>query len=227
MAGSTRGLLPCLCMEHVILRAEDWQAMPSRAYAAWFSSLEGMRSPVLVGTQNAEGLTNLAIFNSLTHVGARPPLLGFVLRPLTVERHTYENLRSSGYYTINHMPQAYIKQAHQTSAKYASGVSEFDAVGLTVKRPAAAPAPYVAEASVSMLLEFQEEHHIAANDTIFIVGAVRELRVPRDLATIPELVDGKAQSAINWEHYQANVVSGLYNYYEVKHLTTMPYAQPD
>ncbi len=194
-------------MSHKLVGPEVWRTYPRREFAAWFNQLEGLRSSVLVGTQSSAGQTNLAVFSSLTHVGARPPLVGLVFRPLTVERHTYENLRATGFYTINHLPVARIGQGHRTSAKLPRGESEFAAVGLTAAASSAA-APYVAEASVSMLCEFAEEHLVASNDTRFVVGAVRELRLPAGAVFGGERVD--------WTALGATVVSGLYDYYSVR-----------
>ena len=203
-------------MPHELIRRDTWDQYPSRAYAAWFSQLEGMRSPIVVGTRSAAGVDNAAVFNSFTHVGARPPHLGFVMRPLTVERHTYSNLRDTGFFTVNHLPAHHLEAAHRTSGKFAAGTSEFENCGLTPS-PSQEGAPYVAEAAVGMLLEYVEEHHIAANDTVFVVGAVRELRLPREAAFGVETVD--------WAALGATVVSGLYDYYRVKHERRLGYVK--
>jgi len=205
-------------MGHKLISSAEWSAYPRRAFAAWFNQLEGLRSPVLVGTQNGDGIHNLGVFSSVTHVGARPPLVGMVFRPLTVERDTYENLKSSGFYTINHIPTKILPAAHQTSAKYPSEISEFEAVGLSPITSKLGGAPYVKEASVSMLLEFKEEHFIAANDTIFVVGAVRELRLP-ELAVF-------GNDTVKWEKLDGLVVSGLYDYHKVEHFKKFGYAKP-
>ncbi len=202
-------------MEHVLVRAEQWRAYPSREYADWFSRLEGMRSPVAVGTTSASGIANLAVFNSMTHIGARPPLLGLIFRPLTVDRHTYDNIKASRVYTINHLSEQYVDALHQTSAKYDAASSEFTAVGLTVVASATG-APYVAEALVSMQLRFVEEHHIAANDCVLVVGSVEELRIGREHGF---------GSTTDWGTSGGVVVSGLYNYYKVSHLVEKVYAK--
>ncbi len=204
-------------MGHKLVSPTEWTEYPQREFAAWFNQLEGLRSPVLVGTQNGAGIHNLAVFSSVTHVGARPPLVGMVFRPLTVERDTYQNLKETGFYTINHIPSAILKAAHQTSAKYPSEKSEFEAVGLTPEASKEA-APYVKEASISMLLQFEEEHLIKANDTIFLVGAVKELRLPEPAVFGNETVD--------WAELNGLVVSGLYDYHKVDHLKKLAYAKP-
>lgn len=80
--------------------------------------------------KNKTGQTNLAIFNSLVHIGANPPLIGFVVRPDSAERHTLNNILETGFYTINHINENIYKQAHQTSARYPEEISEFAATGL-------------------------------------------------------------------------------------------------
>ena len=52
------------------------------------------------------------------HYGSAPPILGFVLRPTTVPRNTYKNIKDTGVYTINHIAQSMVEDAHHTSAKY-------------------------------------------------------------------------------------------------------------
>ena len=66
----------------------------------------------------------------MVHIGSKPPLLGFVLRPTTVERHTYDNIKATSEFTVNHIHADMIDKAHQTSAKYDRDISEFEAVGL-------------------------------------------------------------------------------------------------
>jgi len=134
-----------------------------------------------------------------------------------VERDTYDNLKSTGFYTINHIPSAILKAAHQTSAKYPPEVCEFKATGLTPEASKEA-APYLKEASISMLLAFKEEHLIAANDTIFVVGSVVELRLPKAAEFRNDTVD--------WSELNGLVVSGLYDYHKVKHHQKLGYAKP-
>ena len=72
-----------------------------RYRATLINSLTGVRPAVLVGTRSGSGNNNLAIFNSLVHIGADPPLNGLLFRPATVERHTLNNILETGNYTLN------------------------------------------------------------------------------------------------------------------------------
>ena len=93
----------------------DFRQMERRYRAAFLNSIGGFKSVNLIGTVDGQGRTNLSIFNSVFHLGADPPLLGMVVRPHTVERHTLENILQTGAYTINHISEAIFRQAHQAS----------------------------------------------------------------------------------------------------------------
>ena len=74
------------------LNNEEIILLEQRYRTAFINSLAGFRQAVLVGTKSLEGITNLAIFNSLIHLGASPALLGLMTRPDTVQRDTLQNI---------------------------------------------------------------------------------------------------------------------------------------
>ena len=78
----------------------------------------GYKSANLIGTSSENGTLNVAIFSSVTHLGSEPPLLGFILRPTTVSRDTYKNMKESGFFTVNHITEEMIADAHHTSSSY-------------------------------------------------------------------------------------------------------------
>ena len=72
-----------------------------RGIALYFiNSLSGYKSANLVGTADHQGRHNLAIVSSVVHLGAQPPLVGMIMRPDVVERHTLANIRETGWYTL-------------------------------------------------------------------------------------------------------------------------------
>ena len=81
------------------------------------NSCSGYKSANLIGSKSEDGIENVAVFSSVTHIGSSPAMLGFFLRPTTVIRNTYENIKTTGYYTINHIHKSITKDAHHTSAK--------------------------------------------------------------------------------------------------------------
>ncbi|MCB0594330.1 MAG: flavin reductase [Lewinellaceae bacterium] len=181
------------------------------------NSISGFKSCNLIGTSSYRGVANVAIFNSVVHIGATPPLLGFVMRPLTVPRQTYHNIKAHGFFTINAVAKDFYEKAHQTSAKYGEQTSEFEACGLTPQYTDAHPAPYVKESPVRMGLQLEEEHHIRANGTIFLVGKVVEILAEGTLIAL----DGH----LGLDKAGILAVAGLDSYYEAELLGRLGYAR--
>ncbi|GAB2966726.1 flavin reductase [Hymenobacter coalescens] len=181
------------------------------------NALSGYKPANLVGTAAAGGATNLAIFSSALHLGSDPALLGLVTRPATVPRHTYENLRATGCYTLNHVHAGFIAQAHYTSANFPAGESEFEACGLTAVFRDEFPAPYVAESRLSIGLRLAEELPIKANGTVLLIGTVEHVYV--EAAALRP--DGTLDLAL----LQDVCVSGLDGYHEVGPPVRFAYAR--
>ena len=181
------------------------------------NGLPGFKPANLVGTAAPDGRTNLAMFSSALHLGSDPPLLGLVTRPTTVPRHTYQNLKSSGCYTLNHVPLTMAAQAHYTSADFPDTISEFNECGFTAVFRDGFPAPYVAESPLSIGLRLLEEHHIS-NGTVLMVGAVEHVYLQeqglRDDGTLDLATLGDA------------CISGLDGYHEVRPPVRFGYARP-
>jgi flavin reductase (DIM6/NTAB) family NADH-FMN oxidoreductase RutF len=182
------------------------------------NSLSGFKSANLIGSISDEGKTNLAIFSSVIHVGANPPALGFLMRPVSVERHTYNNIKETNFFTINHINQEIFKQAHQTSARYDKEVSEFDECGLTPEYSETLKAPYVKESTIKIGLKFVEEQEIKANGTIFIVGEIVEIILPDDVVAMDGYVEIEKAGTI--------AIGGLDSYHDTKRIARLAYAKP-
>lgn len=145
------------------------------------NSSSGYKSANLIGTKSKDGIENVAVFSSVTHIGSSPAMLGFFMRPTTVARHTYENLKTTGFFTINHIHKTITEDAHHTSAKYDASISEFSATSLNSEYKKDFLAPFVKNAPVQLAMQFVEEYDIRANNTILIVGKVVGLYVNDEL----------------------------------------------
>ncbi|GAB3651091.1 flavin reductase [Hymenobacter agri] len=181
------------------------------------NGLPGFKPANLVGTAAPDGRTNLAVFSSALHLGSDPALLGIVTRPTTVPRHTYANLKASGCYTLNHVPEALAAQAHYTSANFPDDVSEFDACGFTAIYRDDFAAPYVVESALSIGLRLLEEHPIS-NGTVLLVGSVEHVYLKDELLRPDGTLDlvGAGTAAI----------SGLDGYHAVQSPVRFGYARP-
>ena len=145
------------------------------------NSSSGYKSANLIGTKSSNGIENVAVFSSVTHIGSNPPILGFFCRPTSVLRNTYENIKSTDYYTINHIYLPILEDAHHTSAKYDSQISEFDKTNLISEYKNEFKAPFVKGAPIQLAMEYVEEYNIKANDTILVIGKIIGLHVNDDL----------------------------------------------
>ena len=187
--------------------------------AALINSITGFKSLNLIGTCNKTGHANLAVFNSVIHIGANPPLMGFIVRPDSVERHTLSNIEEIGFFTINHVNKEIYKQAHQTSARYSKDQSEFDACGLIPSYKNEFSAPYVKESSIQIGLSFVEKINITINGTIMVIGEIKQLYFPKDAWCMDGYVDIEKAGTI--------ACTGLDSYHETKRIARLTYAKPD
>ena len=145
------------------------------------NSVTGYKSAHLVGTCSEMGNENLAVFSSVVHLGSNPALIGFILRPTTVPRHSHANMKSTGVFTLNAISKDQIEEAHHTSAKYPEGVSEFDYTLLEPEKKKDWKAPYVKGAPIQMGCKYLNEYPIAENDTLLIIGSIENLYIKEGL----------------------------------------------
>jgi flavin reductase (DIM6/NTAB) family NADH-FMN oxidoreductase RutF len=192
--------------------------MEQRQRAHLVNSVGGFKSVSLIGTVDAASKTNLAIFNSIVHIGANPPLISFIMRPDSVERHTLSNILTTGYYTINHLNESIYKQAHQTSARYPKDISEFDATGLTPAFINNFKAPFVEESNIQLAIEFKERINLAINNTIMIIGEIKEMHFPTNCLQADGYLDIEKAGSI--------ACTGLDSYHFTNRLERLPYAKP-
>lgn len=194
------------------------EQLEERYRTAFINSLAGFRQAVLIGTKSVDEKTNLAIFNSLIHLGANPALFGLMSRPDSVQRDTLQNIMETKEYTLNFIPASEYKKAHQTSARYAKGVSEFEQVGFTPVYHSGFRAPFVEEAVVKMAMKLEESIPITINGTILIIGSI--LHVDLDDAIVGD--DG----FVHLSSSDVLISQGLDAYFSSTEIGRLPYAKP-
>lgn len=192
--------------------------LEDRNRTALINSLSGFKSLNLIGTVSQKGQTNLAIFNSLVHIGANPPLMGFISRPDSVEKHTIENIRETGFYTVNHVNKNIFEQAHQTSARYERDRSEFDATGLTAVYKNNFRAPFVQESNIQISLELKEILTVKTNNTLLVIGEIQ------DLYFLSEILD--ESGILDIEKGGTIAGSSLDGYHTTELIKRLQYAKP-
>lgn len=192
-------------------------ALDSHYRRAFLNTLPGPRTAHLIGTRGHRGNENLGVFNTVVHLQASPPMLGFILRPLTVPRETFHNILATRHYTINTVQPQWLDLAHQSSANYPVGSSEFEAVGLKPHYSETIKAPYVSESPVKIGLEYVE-HHQLTGGTTFVIGRVLEVIIADETAVADS-------GHVNHEQLETMIVAGLDRYYQTGKGTAKDYAR--
>ena len=190
--------------------------MERRFKANFVNSLGGFKSLVLVGTASIKGNGNLAPFSSLFHLGANPPLCGLICRPGEPKENTLGNILNTNQYTINHVLPSFYQKAHQCSAKYLDGVSEFREVNLTPQYFNNCKAPFVEESKIKFACELVQLIKIELNGTFLVIGKIEQIILPDDIIQTDGFID--------IEQAETVTCSGLDSYHVTKKLARLSYA---
>lgn len=195
------------------------EALPTRYRANLINGITGFKPALLVGTASLGGDSNLAVFSNVFHIGASPPVLGMIVRPSPegTERHTLDNVLATGAFTLNHITGRMLPGAHQTSARYPRGQSEFRASGLTEEWVEGFSAPFVREAAIQLGLTLIEHQLLQVNKTHLLLGALHWLRCPD--AGVRE--DG----SVDLVSLDSQAVCGLDSYHPPSAGKRFPYAK--
>lgn len=182
------------------------------------NSCTGYKSANLIATINNEGQTNVAVFSSVTHLGSDPALISFILRPTTVPRHTYQNMKAYGYFSVNHIAANQIEDAHHTSAAYPEEISEFDQTNLQAVYHNDCPVPFVKGSPVKLLCKYVNEYLIEENGCILVIASIEAIFYEEELL-----------SSDNWlqlDKGEVVAINGLDGYALPKLVERLPYARP-
>lgn len=206
-------------MKSTCFSISDISQMETRYRASFINSLSGFKSASLIGSIDCKKNTNLAIFSSIVHIGSNPALIGFINRPDASNKHTLENILETDCFTINHINKNIYREAHQTSARYAKNISEFNATGLTPEYSKNLQAPYVKESKIKFGCAFAEKHELKINGCILVIGKVVEVIIPENCL--------QSHGAIDVEKAESITLSGLDCYHSTSQIARLTYAKTD
>jgi flavin reductase (DIM6/NTAB) family NADH-FMN oxidoreductase RutF len=202
----------------MILTKDDIAQFEQRYRTTFVNSLAGFRQAVLVGTKSRDNNSNLAIFNSLIHLGANPALLGLINRPDSVQRDTLQNIIETEEYTLNYIRSNDYEKAHQTSARYDKGISEFEKVGFEELYQPFCFAPFVKDAVVSIAMKLEEIIPIKINGTVMIVGSIKQVSIASEMI--------EADGFVALSNEDVLISQGLDAYFVSSPIGRLPYAKP-
>ena len=182
------------------------------------NSITGVKSANLIGTISSSGITNLAIFSSVVHLGSNPPLLGFITRTSKkVKRNTLENIISTKKYTINQIQKEFIKKAHYTSAKFSENESEFKMCKLNEEYINNFFSPYVKESNLKIGMSLKEIIPIKSNGSTMIIGEIQEIITKSKFL--------KDDFMFDLENAGTIAIGGLNEYFAIKNIAHYPYVR--
>lgn len=179
--------------------------------------LPGYKPLQLIGTQNAAGVSNLALFSQIIHLGAAPPLIGVLFRPHTVKRDTLENILETRSFTLNQVLPEWHIQAHWTSANWEG--SEFEATGLIEERKKGFPAPFVEGSPVQLGCLLEEVQTLQINQTVLVIARIDQVFVSEKGLREDGTLDYDALGTVS--------VTGLDEYHQGQSLGRLSYAKPE
>jgi flavin reductase (DIM6/NTAB) family NADH-FMN oxidoreductase RutF len=197
---------------------DDLDSLEKRYKVNLINSIGGYKSANLIGSVSEKGVTNVSIVSSVVHLGSDPAMMGFILRPTTVPRHSYSNLIASGVYTINQVHEHIVGKAHFTSARFEENESEFTELQLEEEYVENFSAPFVKQSHIKIGLEFDAEH-LLSNGCRLIIGRVVNLCVTKSALNN----DG----SLRLEVLDTIAVAGLSKYYVGNFVKDYPYAKKD
>ena len=166
-------------MKHI--SKQDLNAMDRIYRLNLINSCTGYKSANLIGTVSTENIYNVAVFSSITHLGSDPALLTFIVRPTTVPRDTYKNIIDNKEFTVNHINVEDIKEAHHTSARYPSVISEFDVTNLEKEFKDDYKASFVKSSRIKLGCKYLNQYEIKENNTLLMVAEINDIYFNEDI----------------------------------------------
>ena len=202
----------------MFLDSEDIKKLEKTKRLKLINSITGVKPANLIGTKNKGGISNLAIFSSVVHLGSKPPLLAFVTRTSKdVNRNTLNNILETKYYTINQIQKEFVKNAHYTSAKFNENISEFEMCKIEQENIDDFFAPFVKKSNLKIGMELKEMIPIKSNDSTLVVGQVMKIIIDKSFLKNDFMFDLEKSGSI--------AIGGLNEYFTIKNLDQFPYVR--
>ena len=203
----------------MLIRENEIARLERRYRMNLINSITGIKPANLIGTRSEDEQDNVAIFSSVVHLGSDPALIGMVTRPQTTQlKDTYSNIMETGFYTINHVSESFIKKAHYTSAKLGKQRSEFDTMKIEREFVDDFFAPFVMASPVKVGMRYLQSQELP-NGCSLIIGQVEMIKLSE------QWVDEHGH--LDMESYNGVGISGLNSYYSLRKIAEFPYAKLD
>jgi flavin reductase (DIM6/NTAB) family NADH-FMN oxidoreductase RutF len=121
-------------------------------------------------------------------------------------------------YTLNYVHFSDFEKSHQTSARYESGISEFEQVGFNEAYIDDCYAPFVSNAIVKIAMKLEDTIPIPLNGTILIIGGIQQIDIEKNIVEQDGFVDLSQAEVL--------ISQGLDAYFVSKPVGRLGYAKP-
>ncbi len=160
--------------------------------AEGFYEILAPRCTVLISTVDKENRPNAAPFSFVTPVSANPPLVLFAATP---QRHTLANVRETGEFVLNLVPEHLLDRLWTCSKPFDRGVNEIREASLTERESATVKAPGIEECAgwIECRMEFERE----AGDHVLVVGRVLNAEYRDEFATAGQFDVSRARPVMH------------------------------
>ena len=184
------------------------------------NAVTGYKSANLIGTISSEDVLNVAVISSVTHLGSNPPMLGFMLRPMTTApKDTYRNIKDNHYFTVNSITKPMIAAAHHTSANYLPEISEFDRTNLEPEFLDNLNVPFVKGSPVRLLCKYLNEYKIEENGCIHLIASIEKIFIEDELL--------QDDFSVRLDLGEIVAINGVDGYALPQFINRFEYAHPD
>jgi flavin reductase (DIM6/NTAB) family NADH-FMN oxidoreductase RutF len=149
----------------------DFSAMPTPDRYKVLASVVLPRPIAWVVSRNASGALNAAPFSFFNAVGAAPPLIMFSVTSQAGHwKDTLNNVRASGEFVVNLVPEDLAQQMNITAVNAPAGVDETQLAGLEMMPSKAIGVPRIAGSPVALECRLYKEIELGAN--VMVIGEV-------------------------------------------------------
>lgn len=131
-----------------------------------------------ISTWDADGGANLAPYSFFNAISGAPMLVAASIGQRRGElKDTLVNVRSRGAFCVNVVTETLLEAMSATSAEVASGVDEFELVGLPRAVSDRVDAPYVADCPAVLECVVFKEVDLSPSTNVLLIGEVVGLRL--------------------------------------------------
>ncbi len=141
------------------------------------------RPIAFVTTVSAEGIVNAAPFSQFVIVAVDPGLLAISIGPRPGSlKDTLLNIRASGEFVINMVPEGWENIVQQCGTDQAAGVSEVDELGLATVPSVHVKPPRLADSKIQFECKLERIIELGDAPNHFVIGRVALMHVRQGLA---------------------------------------------